>query len=496
MKSNRIKQTNHSAETDYSELRLSRRSVVSAGLSLPLFTAAVGNKSATGIYQAEDSTRTAWKADTTVNTHPVIHNGLVFTISAEGVVQANSIETGTNVWRRTLGVSPYFSSIGISGSTLLAGGYGGDLLAVDHRSGDEEWKRTLSGDVLALAAAGDNTIVTTYGAVQSIRTADGRINWKRDLSIYNDDLRPSSSFPFSGTPVVLGSSVFVRTKDGVAALRLSDGEVIWQATDPGEVPEKGHGLEIAIVEDKLFFVSTVLTTVDINTGDVTRVTEFAEPIRQGFGVEHGLAGPVTNGELVFTGANAVHAVDVVTGETVWTGGGIPYPWHGLAYDEQGSNLYVSTITGDGTFGVISLDASTGVENWSQTLGKKRRSYSLYVSFISRVVATEDVIFVAVRGESSFISAIRTEEISVDIGDSSSNRTEQSDEPTTTDSPEEQQSISTDDDTRQDAEYRGLVSNNPDADIGNQLGDMYLLTVVSTALSIFVMLGQAFRRRGE
>lgn len=496
-------QTNLQAKPDYSTSTLSRRSALSVGLSLTLFSVSAGRASAVGAQRNVTQARTVWDIDTAVGTHPVVQDGIVFSISNEGVVQAHSTETGANIWRRTLGVPPFHSSLGISGNMLLAGGRNGPLVAIDYESGEEQWRRTLSGDVLAVAPAGDNTIVTSRGAVQSVRTSDGLINWRTEIKVYNDDLRPSSSYPFSGTPVILGNSVFVRTKNGAAALTLADGEVIWRATDPGDTPENGHGLELAVVGDQLFFVSTVLTAVDIETGEIQRVTEFENPIRRGFGVEHGLVGPVTNGELVFTGANGVYAVDAGSGETVWEGGGVPYPWHGLAYDEEADNLFISAVTdGSDTLSVISLKGDTGTENWRLTIGEVRRSYILYASFISRVVMGDDTVYVGFRGESTTLSAIGTQRPSVEIGETPSTVTERPDaptttgEPTTTDSTQRQGSVSNGDAPEQSSEYRGLVSNNPSADIGNQFGDMYLLTLVSTALSIVVMLGQAFRRGGD
>jgi outer membrane protein assembly factor BamB len=273
--------------------------------------------------------------------------------------------------------------------------------------------------------------------------------------------------------------------------------MVWETqleTTGLDVEQPGGG--IAIADNKVFAASSVLTAIDIETGDVA--WKVASDGGVGF-YGNAMVSPVTNGELVFSGTDILKAVDARDGSVVWSGGGNPYPGDSITYDNSTDALYLSAMRrGDRSRTLISLSPSSGIENWRAqlaTAGRSSRDY--YEDYISKPVASDSGVHVACMGE---LITVRTDQFELATPTSTSEPilSGDTDKESTTSEPPTAQKFkeSTPQISSQDIEYRGLVSNNPNVDIGNQFGDMYLLTLVSTALSIAVMLGQVLRRGGD
>jgi outer membrane protein assembly factor BamB len=290
----------------------------------------------------------------------------------------------------------------------------------------------------------------------------------------------------------VGDGVFVRTESGVTALSTSDGQLIWEQSVPKNTRDLIHGANLAVANETIFVVSDVLRAIDIRTGDVRWTVEGEAAGRSLY--NRGFVSPVTDGSSVYTGIGTVQSFNADSGATNWTGGGFPAFLNPLTYDPETTTLYVSTVA-ESEMKVVGINSNAGTELWQVVVGETRSGYALSRSEISRPIPHDASVYVACRGTSISIS-----ERELDLTDSDSSTptvTEDTGPDDSENQEREPQTTNTGQTTDPSTgEYRGLISNNPNTDIGNQLGDMYVLTLLSTALSIFVMLGQAFRRRGE
>jgi outer membrane protein assembly factor BamB len=439
-----------------------------------------------------------WRERTGIITNPVVHKQLVFG-SNNGTLRALDIQTGSTAWQASVGANPFPSSVAVINDILFTGGSNGQVFAFNPETGEQLWKRTVSGSILGFDSHEDNVIIASSSTVQSVSSESGLVNWSTELGVYIRGRQRYVGARQGGSPLTYGNVVLIRLNKSVAALSAADGRVVWETeldTSGLNVEQPGGGM--AIADNKVFAASSVLTAIDIETGDVAWKVDSDGGV--GF-YGNAMVSPVTNGELVFTGTDSLKAVDAQDGSVVWVGGGNPYPGDSIAYDQSADAIYLSAMRRDNNSRtLISLSPSSGTENWSVQLGTAGRfSRDYYEDYVSKPVASDSGVHVACMGE---LVTVRTSRFELTTPTSPSDpvsagdATEESptSEQSTVQAPEEDANeISSEEDS---SEYRGLISNNPDTDIGNQLGDMYVLTLVSTALSIFVMLGQAFRRRGE
>jgi len=465
----------------------SRRDFLSYGASVPLLAGlSVSRTPGSGMADV----RQTWSEANGITTTPVPYRDLLFGITSDGLLMATNVESEVNTWELSLGGFPYDDGLAVIGDTLLAGSSTGRLVAVEPASGDVQWQRTLSHPVMGFARDGTNVVVSSTGGLHSIALDDGRILWEAELALYRYGL--SFDYVFGAVPTVVGDGVFVRTESGVTALSTSDGQLIWEQSVPKNTRDLIHGANLAVASETIFAVSDVLRAIDIRTGDVRWTVEGEAAGRSLY--NRGFVSPVTDGSSVYTGIGTVQSFNADSGATNWIGGGFPAFLNPLTYDPETTTLYVSTVA-ENEMKVVRMNPDAGTELWQVVVGETRSGYALSRSEISRPIPHDGSVYVACRGTSISIS-----ERELDLTDSDSSTptvTEDTGPDDSENQEREPQTTNTGQTTDPSTgEYRGLISNNPNTDIGNQLGDMYVLTLLSTALSIFVMLGQAFRRRGE
>ena len=297
-------------------------------------------------------------------------------------------------------------------------------------------------------------------------------------------------------PVTHEDIVFVRLEKGIAAVSADDGTMLWN----NDVSQLGEGTirmggGLAVADGKVFAVSDSLTAYDIRDG---RIQWSVESDGGGSAFRgNGMVSPVTNGKLVFSGTRTVLAVDVSNGSVVWKGGGIPYlGGDSLRYDNRTDMLYLSAMEFQKRT-IIALNPDVGTESWREQIGTAgRSSRSTYEDTISRATISDVGVHVACIGK---LVTLRTEETQPRSDDSEGERgrTSNNNDSQPERSPSSVGQESDDVDIEADsATYRGVLSNNPDRDIGTGLGDMYILTVLSTVLSLLVIVGQIVRRGSE
>lgn len=459
------------------------------GIGLATLVLSTGREQGLG-WSPQMSSQLSWREDTGIATHPVIFEDSAFGISEDGTVRAHNTQTGADLWRGSLSGAPYPNSIAIVNEKVFAGDETGRVLALDPSTGEQQWQRTLSGAVLGFSTHNNSVVVASSDGLYSINAEDGLVNWTTELDVYSRTRNPKV-----GTePLTYGNTIFIRLSESVAAISAETGSVAWRSDVShydNNVTQPGGGLTVA--DGKLFAVGDSLTAYDVQDGSIEWSVE-----SDGGGTFRGdaMVSPVTNGQLVFTGTETLLAVNANDGSIAWQGGGNPYPGDSLTYDQQADTLYLSAMREQARI-LISLNPDTGTEQWRERIGTASQASRYYYEHtISRAAVSESSVHVACINE---LVTLQTEQFQVDAdetetppGQIDGNDDNQSEQPSNSVTEETDESdLATDSDT-----YRGVFSNDPAKDVGTGLGDMFVLTVLSTVLSLFVIIGQLLSRGGK
>jgi outer membrane protein assembly factor BamB len=180
-----------------------------------------------------------------VTASPIVYDGRVYTLDADGNVSAFALSGGSAVWRVSLeptvenkpsfNVNNMFSLGGNDG-----GGYGGGLagdggriygasgygtvVALDPASGKRLWEKSVEAPVRASpTAAGDRVfVVTTEGRFFCLSGTDGTELWSAR------GLPQQASLVLSPSPAVDGDIVVVPYPSGdLVALNVATGSAVW-----------------------------------------------------------------------------------------------------------------------------------------------------------------------------------------------------------------------------------------------------------------------------
>jgi len=143
-----------------------------------------------------------------------------------GDVLAVNAKTGRSIWKVDLKLS-LSAGPGAGGGLVLVGSPDGVLVALDAASGAERWRATLGGEILARPAVGESMVVvhTVDGTVHGLKAADGAEAWTYEQPV------PRLSLRGTAPPVVAGDFAICAFDNGkIASLGLADGDLFWSAT--------------------------------------------------------------------------------------------------------------------------------------------------------------------------------------------------------------------------------------------------------------------------
>ncbi|MDZ4843055.1 MAG: PQQ-binding-like beta-propeller repeat protein [Hyphomicrobium aestuarii] len=164
---------------------------------------------------------------------PVVADGRVYTLDADGKVTAFSASGGGVVWRTQLVPDTGAKGNGYGGGLAYDGGrlYGasgyGIIAAIDPASGKKLWEKVIGAPVRASpTASGDRVyVVTSHGRFHAFNGADGAELWAVR------GLPQSSALVNNASPAVSGDMVVVPYPSGdIVALKAADGNTVWTET--------------------------------------------------------------------------------------------------------------------------------------------------------------------------------------------------------------------------------------------------------------------------
>jgi outer membrane protein assembly factor BamB len=157
---------------------------------------------------------------------PVVEGDVLYAAGDGGDVLAIDAKTGRKIWKVDVDL-PLSAGPGAGEGLVLVGSPDGDLVALDAATGAERWRTTLGGEILARPVAGDAMVVvhTVDGTVHGLKAADGSQVWTYEQPV------PRLSLRGTAPPVIAGDSAICAFDNGkVASLGLADGDLLWSAT--------------------------------------------------------------------------------------------------------------------------------------------------------------------------------------------------------------------------------------------------------------------------
>jgi eukaryotic-like serine/threonine-protein kinase len=175
-----------------------------------------------------------WKLpfDQGVATTPLLIDGRIVAVSAQGEVVAIDPTHGDVVWHEVpagaLRPLPFVQSPASAAKRVFVADNVDKVLALDAATGATKWRKAM--------AARPNTALVVVGSTLVVGTADGYLNW---LAVDSGDLKKRvrlDGIPY-GTPILASPLLFVLTggaKGNLIALDARSGAVRWSRETPKE----------------------------------------------------------------------------------------------------------------------------------------------------------------------------------------------------------------------------------------------------------------------
>lgn len=272
------------------------------------------------------------RRDQRITASPVVSDGRVFAMDADGNINALALADGAVLWRSAAQGAGRGTTAPAGGGLALAGGRlfvtttAGDLLALDAATGAEVWRKRfdtpLAGSPTAL---GGTVFVQGRDATGwAVNAADGRLRWVVPGQPQVAAVAASAAPAASG-----GRVVFALPGAVLTAADAATGASLWTSSVPGVRP----GLATALVRDVTG--DPVLWRDQIIAGSSAGRTAAlsAEDGRVLWTADAGAMGPVwpvADALFLVSDRNQLVRLDAASGQTVWS---VPLP----GYLREGEN---------------------------------------------------------------------------------------------------------------------------------------------------------------
>lgn len=309
-----------------------------------------GDQQRTGVYDlpaVRHLPQVAWqtKLVPTLLTAPLVSDdGLLYTISVNGIMYALDVQTGEEVWS-VQGLGQHENAGAIAGEIIISAGVSKQVRARDRHNGKELWsfktKYPVQGAPLIVR---DQVYIATDREVYALDLQSGKLIWSTPTG--EDEA-------YIGSPAYQEGVIYTTGGKLLLALDSQTGNVLWRT----EKEEMFLGLAVA---NNIVYVGNwdhTLYTFDRSTGN-----ELWK-----FQAEGQLwSAPAVTAETVFVGnEKQLYALAVKDGELLWsfqTGGRVvsePSLTDGVLYFSD-SNHEVRR----GSLHLYALDAVTGEQLWA------------------------------------------------------------------------------------------------------------------------------------
>ena len=242
---------------------------------------------------------------------PAITPNAIYAANSSGTIYRIDPASGAVVWRTEAG-RKLAAGVGADATLVVVGTDKGDVLAFD-TSGKALWQVKVTSEVLGPPRVAEGTVVvwTGDGRMHGLAAADGKTKW-----VYQRTNPPLTIRNYAGGTVSRGG-LFSGTAGGkLLAVDLATGNVGWEgnvATPKGatELERIADVTSLPVVEERLVCAVAFQGRVacfEIVRGDLTWTRDVSS-----------LSGVAIDTRYLYVAdaAGAVHALDKVTGASVW-----------------------------------------------------------------------------------------------------------------------------------------------------------------------------------
>jgi len=155
---------------------------------------------------------------------PVIHDNVVYTADASGMVQAIDTSSGKALWANQL-KQGLISGPAVAEGYIALGTNAASIVLLNQSNGHEVWQAKVSGDALSKPVIANNKVIakTIDGNLYAFNIKTGEKLWGSNHGAPGLILKASSS------PVVVDKLALVGFSDGkLDAIDLQSGNLVWQ----------------------------------------------------------------------------------------------------------------------------------------------------------------------------------------------------------------------------------------------------------------------------
>jgi eukaryotic-like serine/threonine-protein kinase len=277
-----------------------------------------------------------------VNSNPVVANGMVYVGGADNSMYALNANTGDVVWKFFTGGYEYSSAAVANGVVYAVGS--NNLYALNARTGDLLWAYTTGGTVQSYPTVVNGVVYfgSGDGSVYALNAGTGDLIWK--------NATPGEEVDTS--PTVANGIVYIASIHNSYAFNASTGDLIW--TLPAFFPDTAavaNGVVYYFSGQDYLHQDLYLYALNANTGDLIwklPLTWWA------------YSPAVANGVVYLaTLRDGIYALNASTGAQIWHKTGIPFS---SAPSVANGVVYIGSTDSNDSY-LYAFDAATGTVLW-------------------------------------------------------------------------------------------------------------------------------------
>ncbi len=196
-----------------------------------------------------------------------LQGGVLYNVSADGVVKANEIGKAAQLWKQELN-TVVSAGLSVADGLLLLATSEAEVIAMAKDNGEIRWRRAVSSEVLAPPVVSGNVVIvrSADGVTQALSTDSGEQLWSFSSNV------PALSLRGDATPVVVGDLVLLGQANGrLSALSIFDGVLQWESAIV--VPQGRTDLERMVDVDAMPLVVADVIYVAAHQGRVLALSK-------------------------------------------------------------------------------------------------------------------------------------------------------------------------------------------------------------------------------
>lgn len=155
---------------------------------------------------------------------PAVHNGQIYVASANGDVEAVSLERGSRTWSVNVDAE-LTAALAVSADKGFVATDDGEVIALRLDNGEEVWRSQIKSEVLSVPVVHNNQLAvqTVDGKLYVLNIDTGAVRWSFDSNLPTLSIRGTSQPVFYDNLVLAG---FANGK--VVGLNAANGAILWQ----------------------------------------------------------------------------------------------------------------------------------------------------------------------------------------------------------------------------------------------------------------------------